>query len=162
MKHICATLLLLCNSFTGDYNREFIDRVTSCALQYNAIITEADRIPINLVVAQAILESDWGKSRFAREGNNLFGIRAVDDEDYILSLSLKKVKNFPTFCSSDIDYIDLLSYGAPYKEIQEELVSQWMNDRVDVFKLIDYLDKYAEDKDYKSKLKKIVKQLQSL
>ena len=162
MKHICATLLLLCNSFTGDYNREFIDRVTSCALQYNAIITEADRIPINLVVAQAILESDWGKSRFARDGNNLFGIRAVEDEDYILSLSLKKVKKYPTFCSSVIDYIDLLSYGEPYKEFQEELVSQWMNDRVDVFKLIDYLDKYAEDKDYKSKLKKIVKQLQSL
>ena len=162
MKHICATLLLLCNSFTGDYNREFIDRVTSCALQYNAIITEADRIPIKLVVAQSILESDWGKSRFSREGNNLFGIRAVDDEDYILSLSLKKVKKYPTFCSSVIDYIDLLSYGEPYKEFQEELVSQWMNDRVDVFKLIDYLDKYAEDKDYKSKLKKIVKQLQSL
>ena len=37
-----------------------------------------------------------------------------------------------------------------------------MNDRVDIMKLIDYLDKYAEDKNYKSKLKKIVKQLQSI
>tara|TARA_R110002012_G_scaffold147473_1_gene305985 strand:- start:751 stop:1239 length:489 start_codon:yes stop_codon:yes gene_type:complete len=162
MKHICATLLLLCNTFTGDLNKEFIDKVTSCALQYNSILIEADRMPINLVVAQAILESSWGQSRFAREGNNLFGIRAVDDEDYMLSMSLKKVKKYPTFCSSVIDYIDLLTYGEPYKEFQDELVRQWMNDRVDIIKLIDYLDKYAEDKDYKSKLKKIVKQLQSL
>ena len=94
MKHICATLLLLCNSFTGDLNKEFIDKVTSCALQYNSILIEADRMPINLVVAQAILESSWGQSRFAREGNNLFGIRAVDNEDYMLSMSLKKVKKY--------------------------------------------------------------------
>ena len=80
----------------------------------------------------------------------------------MLSVSLKKVKRYPTFCSSVIDYIDLLSYGEPYKEFQGELVNQWMNDRVDIMKLIDYLDKYAEDKNYKSKLKKIVKQLQSI
>ena len=46
-----------------------------------------DRIPINLVIAQAIHESNWGKSRFAVEGNNLFGIKAVEGEDYMLSKS---------------------------------------------------------------------------
>ena len=161
MKHICATLLLLCNSFTGDYNKEFIDKVTSCALQYNSIITEADRIPINLVVAQAILESNWGKSRFARDGNNLFGIKAVNDEEYMLSLNLKKVKKYTTFCSSVVDYIDLLSYGEPYKNFQQELINQWMNDKVDINKLINHLDNYAEDKNYKNKLMKIIIQLQS-
>ena len=162
MKHICATLLLLCNSFTGDYNKEFIDRVTACALEYNSILIEADRMPINLVVAQAILESDWGRSRFARNGNNLFGIKAVNDEEFILSLSLKKVKKYPTFCSSVEDYIDLLSYGKPYKEFKEELIKQWMTDDVDIPKLINHLDNYAEDKNYKSKLITILFQLQSL
>ena len=162
MKHICATLLLLCNSFTGDYNKEFIDRVTTCALEYNSILVEADRMPINLVVAQAILESDWGKSRFARNGNNLFGIRAVNGEEYMLSANLKKVKKYPTFCSSVEDYIDLLSYGEPYKEFKEELINQWMTDSVDIPKLINHLDNYAEDKNYKSKLIKIISQLQSL
>jgi flagellum-specific peptidoglycan hydrolase FlgJ len=28
-------------------------------------------------VAQAILESDWGRSRLTRQGNNLFGIKAL-------------------------------------------------------------------------------------
>lgn len=32
-----------------------------------------DTIPVSLVLAQAAIESNWGKSRFAREANNLFG-----------------------------------------------------------------------------------------
>lgn len=32
-----------------------------------------DVIPTSLAIAQAALESGWGKSRFAREANNLFG-----------------------------------------------------------------------------------------
>jgi len=32
-----------------------------------------DVIPMSLALAQASLESGWGKSRFAREANNLFG-----------------------------------------------------------------------------------------
>ena len=31
------------------------------------------------MLAQAIIESNWGKSRFAIEGNNYFGIRTWDD-----------------------------------------------------------------------------------
>ena len=127
MKHICATLLLLCNSFTGDLNKEFIDKVTSCALQYNSILAEA-----------------------------------VNGEEYMLSANLKKVKKYPTFCSSVEDYIDLLSFGEPYKEFKEELINQWMTNSVDIPKLINHLNNYAEDKNYKSKLIKIISQLQSL
>lgn len=32
-----------------------------------------DSIPISLVLAQAAVESGWGKSRFVREANNIFG-----------------------------------------------------------------------------------------
>jgi len=32
-----------------------------------------DTVPVSLAIAQASLESGWGKSRFAREANNLFG-----------------------------------------------------------------------------------------
>lgn len=32
-----------------------------------------DIVPLSLTLAQAALESGWGTSRFAREGNNLFG-----------------------------------------------------------------------------------------
>lgn len=34
-------------------------------------------VPASVSVAQAILESDWGRSRLTRQGNNLFGIKAL-------------------------------------------------------------------------------------
>lgn len=37
-----------------------------------------DIIPPSLVLAQAAIESAWGTSRFAREGNNLFGMRTYE------------------------------------------------------------------------------------
>lgn len=38
------------------------------------LLLRVDIIPPSLALAQAALESGWGTSRFAREGNNLFGI----------------------------------------------------------------------------------------
>lgn len=37
-----------------------------------------DIILASLVLAQAALESGWGTSRFALDGNNLFGTRTYD------------------------------------------------------------------------------------
>jgi len=37
-----------------------------------------DIVPASLVLAQAAKESGWGTSRFAREGNNLFGMRCFE------------------------------------------------------------------------------------
>lgn len=39
-----------------------------------------DVIPASMVLAQAALESGWGTSRFARDANNLFGIRTYDPD----------------------------------------------------------------------------------
>jgi hypothetical protein len=53
---------------------EFIDAVGAAAR-----ISERDTgVPASVSVAQAILESDWGRSRLTRQGNNLFGIKALN------------------------------------------------------------------------------------
>jgi Bax protein len=39
-----------------------------------SLIKRTDTIPLSLLIAQAAIESAWGTSRFAREGNNYFGI----------------------------------------------------------------------------------------
>lgn len=36
-------------------------------------LVKIDTIPVSLVLAQSAVESAWGDSRFAKEGNNLFG-----------------------------------------------------------------------------------------
>ncbi len=38
------------------------------------LLVRVDVVPASLALAQAANESAWGRSRFAREGNNLFGI----------------------------------------------------------------------------------------
>ena len=38
-----------------------------------ALLKKVDTVPTSLVLAQAAIESAWGTSRFAQQGNNLFG-----------------------------------------------------------------------------------------
>jgi hypothetical protein len=52
---------------------DFIDTVGAAA----QISAKTTGVPASVTVAQAILESDWGRSRLARQGNNLFGIKAL-------------------------------------------------------------------------------------
>ena len=51
----------------------FINKIYSC-LKGNAL-----NVLPSVTIAQAILESNWGKSSLALEANNLFGIKASDD-----------------------------------------------------------------------------------
>ncbi len=44
----------------------------------NELLNRVDTIPASLTLAQAANESGWGRSRFATEGNNLFGIWTFD------------------------------------------------------------------------------------
>lgn len=46
---------------------------TTTAEQIDALKHRIDIVPVSLAVAQAGIESAWGTSRFARQGNNLFG-----------------------------------------------------------------------------------------
>lgn len=45
-----------------------------------ALRRRVDIVPAALVIAQAALESGWGTSRFALEGNNIFGMRTYRAE----------------------------------------------------------------------------------
>lgn len=41
---------------------------------FRILLSHVDIIPTQMALAQAIVESEWGNSRFAAEGNNYFGI----------------------------------------------------------------------------------------
>ena len=51
--------------------REFIDKVASCAVKD----MEAGGILASVTIAQAILESGYGTSELAVNANNLFGMK---------------------------------------------------------------------------------------
>ena len=167
MNWICS-VLLICFNFSPemDYtsNEEFIKNVTACTLHLNSMEDEWERIPVDLVVAQAIHESEWGRSRFAVEGNNLMGIRTFDSADNQMKPinipnSSWGLRIFETKCESISYYIDLLNNSHHYNEFREERLMQYISDIVDLEKLAETLAIYAEDVYY---TKKIIQTLRDL
>jgi Bax protein len=48
-----------------------------------SLLTKVDVIPVSLILAQSAIESAWGGSRFAVQGNNMFGIWTWGDDGMI-------------------------------------------------------------------------------
>jgi Bax protein len=55
---------------------EFIEHLTVKYRSERAtdLLARVDTLPASLIMAQAAIESSWGSSRFAKKGNNLFGL----------------------------------------------------------------------------------------
>ena len=167
MNWSCKTLLI-CLSFNPvmDYtnNDEFIEDVRACTIHLNSMYPEHERVPVNLVIAQAIHESTWGKSRFAVEGNNLLGIRTFDSADDQIKPMNKPnaswgLRIFETKCESISYYIELLNNNHHYNEFREERLSQYISDIVDLERLAKTLAIYAEDVYYTQKIIRTLREL---
>ena len=161
-KELCATLLVICNpllngfDFNYDINPrdQFVQGVAECTVLNNAFIPPTERVVVVVSVAQAILESDWGRSRFAKEANNFYGIIETDEtEPHIKSLNSDiMLKVYGNKCESVSDYIALLNNSSAFKEYRDLRVKQYMSDDVNIFELIETLDNYAVDPEYTKKL----------
>jgi Bax protein len=147
-------------------NEEFIKGVTACTLHLNSMENEWERIPVDLVVAQAVHESEWGRSRFAVEGNNLMGIRTFDPTDDQIKPVDKPnaswgLRIFETKCESISYYIELLNNNHHYEDFREERKKQYVNDIVDLEKLAGTLAIYAEDVYYTQKIIQTLRELKN-
>ena len=161
-KELCATLLVICNPLLNgfDFNYEinprdhFVQGVAECTVLNNAFIPPTERVVVAISVAQAILESDWGRSRFAKEANNFYGIIETDEtEPHIKSLNSDiMLKVYGNKCESVSDYIALLNNSSAFKEYRDLRVKQYMSDNVNIFELIETLENYAVDPEYTKKL----------
>ena len=145
-------------------NDEFIHDVKMCVLHLNSMEVEERRIPVNIIIAQAIHESNWGKSRFSKEANNLLGIRTFDSsEDQLKPLDNPNVtwglRIFETKCESISYYMYLLNNNHHYYLFREKKISQYINDIIDLEVLATTLAIYAEDVYY---TRKIIRTLQYL
>jgi len=167
MNWLCASLLI-CFNFSPemDYtnNEEFVEDITACTLHLNSMEEDHNRIPVDLVVAQAIHESEWGRSRFAVEGNNLMGIRTFDSaDDQMKPINIPNsswgLRIFETKCESISYYMDLLNNSHHYNEFREERLIQYISDIVDLEKLAMTLAIYAEDIYYTQKIIQTLREL---
>ncbi|MDJ0741626.1 MAG: glucosaminidase domain-containing protein [Gammaproteobacteria bacterium] len=90
----------------------------------DALRDKIDQIPASLALAQAANESAWGKSRFAREGNNLFGIWTFDESKGMVPRGREAgkkhlVRKFDDEAGSVRYYMFTLNSHPAYAELRE-------------------------------------------
>tara|TARA_B100000965_G_scaffold113925_1_gene94049 strand:- start:7371 stop:8501 length:1131 start_codon:yes stop_codon:yes gene_type:complete len=123
-----------------------------------------DEIPVSLAIAQAAKETGWGTSRFALEGNALFGQWTYSGEGIKPaksdSGSSHKVMKFKVLQASVRAYQRNLNTHSSYKGFREARAIQRDNyGELNSLELVRFLDKYAETGDeYTEILIKIIKQ----
>ncbi len=88
-----------------------------------ALLDRVDAVPVSLALAQAIEESGWGASRFAREGNALFGQRIWTGEQGLVPEKRAEdatymVRRFDSIADSISAYIHNLNTHPAYEEFR--------------------------------------------
>ena len=130
------------------------------------LLNKINSIPISLILAQSIIESGWGASRFAQEGNALFGQWTWKNDDGIkpkgnLDANFS-VKSFDSLLDSVNSYILNLNTHPAYKGLRNFRISQFNTGKIITGNdMANFLDKYAEiGFEYVTKVKKMIKKNQ--
>jgi Bax protein len=87
------------------------------------LLRRVDAVPPGLVLAQAANESGWGTSRFARLGNNLFGVWTWKADEGFRPRHAAKgaahyVRRYPDLRASVRDYLYNLNVGDAYTHLR--------------------------------------------
>tara|TARA_B110000211_G_scaffold107456_1_gene124661 strand:- start:1041 stop:2504 length:1464 start_codon:yes stop_codon:yes gene_type:complete len=130
----------------------------------NELIEKMDVIPISIALAQAAKESGWGTSRFALEGNAIFGqwtwkgdgiepLEKANDANH-------KILKFPLLRASVKAYITNLNSHNSYKAFRKKRADLRKQNKPLLGKeLIDELENYAQTgKEYTKVLRQIIEQ----
>ncbi len=154
-------LKLSVKSYWSEADRKWLKekRESYHAKDYVQLYQAMELHPTSLILAQAIVESGWGTSKFFQKANNVFGVWSFDPKDNRIAASEKRgkkriyLKKYETLVESIHDYLLTISRHQSYQKFrQKRLKSQ------DPFVLVNYLDKYSEQGDaYIKNLKNIIK-----
>ena len=113
------------------------------------LLRRVDTIPVALALSQAAVESGWGTSRFAKQGNALFGQRAWTESAGMRPLAASNeravVRSFGSLLESVRAYMHNLNTHQNYKRFRDERyrIKQGTAE-VKASHLAAYLDSYAE------------------
>ena len=122
-----------------------------------------DIIPNSIAIAQAAKESGWGTSRFAKEGNALFGQWTYDNSQGLLPSERQNgeahlVRSFVTLKESVNSYMKNINSHKAYDSFRNKRSELRKNNQfLDPTILVNELSSYAELPEYTDILKKIIK-----
>ena len=148
-------------------NTEFIQSVNKCADYLERGMKKEDKIPRKLLLAQAALESNYGRSRYAKEGNNLMGIYQFRNLHTGMTPrdnpnATFRVAKFQSKCDSIKYYMNLLNTKDAYISFRNERLLQSKLRVNDVFRYYHLLYNYSTNKEYPHLLIKTHKEIVAL
>ena len=104
----------------------FVESTRRCVQYLNYTTDRLSRVPTSIIIAMAGVESGWGNSRFAVEGNALFGVRTWDLKN-VPHMKAKGnpdaswgVKKYETKCQSVEDMIAILNRHPAYEDFRAQ------------------------------------------
>lgn len=122
------------------------------------LLMRVNSLPTSIVLAQAAVESGWGKSRFFLTANNLFGVWSYNSsEPRIPALKARGdkrvyLRSYENMSESIIHYFEILARSRSYKSLRE---ARQRTD--DPFELLPHLKNFSERKlAYTTQLKKMI------
>ena len=155
--------------FTYSNDIQFVRAMHKCINYINFSLPKDKRVPYEMIIGQAALESGWGNSRFAMKANNLFGIRTWSkDTPHLLPHGIDKwpgwgVRAFASKCDSVKEYVRLLNNHNAYKEfrvLRQKMLDK--NQQLDSIQLIKTLDKFSTTADYDKRVIRMIKKIRKL
>jgi uncharacterized FlgJ-related protein len=127
------------------------------------LLARVDAVPVSLALAQAATESGWGTSRFADEGNALFGQwswskSAMIPENARAELGHYGVRAFETPFHSIAAYMDNLNSHARYAKFRAaRAAARAAGKPASGLDLVDTLDAYSErGADYVKEIRQMI------
>jgi uncharacterized FlgJ-related protein len=148
---------------------QFVRSMHKCINYINFTTPKHLRIPYEMIIGQAVLESGWGKSRFAMQANNLFGIRTwKESSPHLLPMGVEKwpgwgVKVFASKCDSVKYYVNLLNNHSAYEKFRVTRELMFENNKpLDSFVLIKTLDKFSTTKDYDKRVIRMINKIKKM
>ena len=154
-------------AFGYSNNKEFIQSVNKCADYLEKGMKKEDRIPRKLLLAQAALESNYGRSRYAIEGNNLMGIYQFKNLHTGMTPrdnpnAKFRVAKFQSKCQSIEYYMNLLNTKDAYVSFRNERLLQSKLRVNDVNRYFHLLYNYSTNKEYPQLLIRTHKEITAL
>ena len=149
--------------FTYINDTQFIRSMHKCINYINFNTPKHLRVPYEMIIGQAALESGWGTSRFAKEANNLFGIRTwTKSTPHLLPQGIDKwpgwgVRVFASKCDSVKEYVRLLNEHPAYEKFRE-----LRKKTKDSLQLIKTLDAFSTTKDYDERVARMIFKIREL
>ena len=134
----------------------FINATSNCVAYLNWTTDKDKRVPISIIIAMAGIESAWGTSRFATEGNALFGVRtwSLDTVPHMKALGNPDaswgVKKYKTKCQSVKDMIRILNTHPAYDKFRKYRAEQLEEGVWNYSQLLSGMTAWSTNPDYQN------------